>query len=235
MVVSLVLGLVVAAGAPANVPLDNATQVRIDVNGDLRVAPDPRATAVHIGATSKGVPTAYTLNVTRTGSRLTLRITGPRPSVLPFVGASGASYDVTYPARASLDIREYAGNVRVERPVAPVDLYDAMGNVEIVAPRSRITAECTAGNISVTQARGSIDVAADTGNVDAELASPWSGTAIRMQVSKGRLHLGVPQAFRGNFDASTGEGHVTNELATYRNGVPVFLFAQTGDVAVSKQ
>lgn len=214
MAISLLLALAIAAGTPADVQTRGASLLRFDVTGDVRIVPDARATDVHVRATSHGGPVPFQLRVSRSGSQLTLRVSGPRPAVFPFSGPSGAAYVVTYPARMRLELREHAGNA------------------EIVAPVSETAVQCNAGNVAVTRAHASVDVAVDAGNADVELAPDFRGTSVRMQADTGNLTLHAPRAFRGAFDATAGTGQVSNPFSSVHGGIPVFLFARTGNVKV---
>lgn len=214
MGISLVLALAIAAGTPADVQSRGASLLRLDVVGDVRAVPDARASDVRVRATSGRGPVPFQLRVSRSGSQLTLRISGPRPAMFPFSGPSGAAYVVTYPARMRLELREHAGNA------------------EIVAPVSETAVQCNAGNVAIARAHANVDVAVDAGNADVELARDFRGTSVRMQADSGNLTLHAPPAFRGVFDATAGTGQVSNPLASVRGGIPVFLFARTGNVKV---
>lgn len=216
MGVSLVLALAVAAGAPADVPLRGATLLRFDVTGDVRVIADPHASSVRVRATSHAGPVPFQLAVTRSGTVVTVRVSGRRPAVFPFSGPSGVAYVLTLPSRTRLEVREHAGNVAIASPLADTSVQN------------------NAGNIAVTHALGTIDVAVDSGNADVQLAPGWHGASIRIQADAGNLQLHVPPAFQGRFDASSGTGRVSNAVASAPHGVPVFVFARTGNVDIDR-
>jgi hypothetical protein len=226
------LSLLSSAGAQTQsereVPVENDGLLRVNISGDVRFVPVPYAKRVRVYAAAK-----FILSTTRTGSRVTISITGPTRAVLPFAGASGVAYEIYYPANMPLDVREYGGTVRIDDAIVPVDIYNAVGNISIDRPHAVVTAEDDVGNITVTNAHGPVDLAIDKGTVSAELAPDWSGSAIRMQASNGNLNLSVPSAFRGHYDLSTGLGSVSNPLHSDRRGPLVFMFARTGNVTVA--
>lgn len=216
MGVSLVLALAIAAGTPADVPLREATLLRFDVTGDVRVIFDPRASSVRVRATSHAGPVPFQLGVTRSGAVVTVRVSGRRPAVFPFSGPSGVAYMLTLPPRVRVELREHAGNVVIASPSADTSVQNNAGNVE------------------VTRASGTIDVAVDSGNADVQLSPEWRGTSVRLQADAGNLQLHVPPSFKGRFDASSGTGRVSNALTSAPQGVPVFVFARTGNVDIDR-
>jgi hypothetical protein len=235
--VALAFPMVAARADVANgdrdVPLLGATILRVNISGDVRFTPDAAVRTVAVHADSKNAPSKFSLSATRTGSRLTLAISGPQRAVLPFGGASGTAYEIVYPAHLKLDVREYAGDVSIDRPVAPVDVYDAQGDLRVDGAQSSVTAEANYGDIVVSKTRGAVDVAADTGDITVDLAPDWAGDSVRLQAAKGDVRLNVPPAFRGKFDVSAGQGSISNALRYDPNGIPVFIVVRTGDVTVT--
>ena len=211
--------------------LAGATKLRININGDVHVLSDPGSKTVRVIA--RPADAHYSLTATRTGDRLTLTIVGPQRDVLPFSGPSGSQFEVVYPATLPLDLREYSGSINLEKPIAPVDIYIAAGNLHVASPQASVTAETNAGNILIQDARSAVDVASDAGNIFAELAPTWIGESVRMQAANGNMQLMVSQSFRGNFDVSTEKGSVKNALHSDAHGVPVFMFARSGDIAIT--
>src|ERR1700739_4281610 len=72
------------------IPVSGATALRLNVSGSVRLIAASGITSVRLHVVDYG-PKTPPLHVTtsKTGTRLTLSITGPSQNILPFVGASG--------------------------------------------------------------------------------------------------------------------------------------------------
>ncbi|HTX57560.1 MAG TPA: hypothetical protein VMD47_10735 [Candidatus Acidoferrales bacterium] len=228
-----------ASGAQAQVtdrelPVGDATTLRLNVSGSIRVMPVAGLRAVKFHVVDSGPSTPpMSLNTSRTGKRLNVSITGPSQNILPFVGASGYELQVSYPAGLHLDLREFSGRVHVVNVVASMQVYDADGNIAVDDAAAPLTAEADSGDILVSQAHTSLTLSAGTGNVDATLAPGWRGTLVRLEASNGNLQLHVPSGFRAHFDLTSGSGHVSNPLRDTPKAPLVFMLTEQGDIAVA--
>jgi hypothetical protein len=215
------------------VPMGNATSLRLDVSGSIHVIPVAGLTSIkfHVVDNGPSIP-PISLRTSRSGPRLDVSITGPDQNILPFVGASGYELQLQYPAGVHLDLRENAGRVHVDNVPVSMQLYDAQGNVVVDGAAAQLTAYAAAGDISVTNARTSIMLTSDTGNVSVALAPGWRGSLIRLEASNGNLHLTVPAGFKAHYDVTSGSGHVSNPLHNVAAGPLVFMLTEQGDVNI---
>ena len=233
------LALAVCAPVSAQVseqsyPVDGATELRLNVSGNVHVIPSSSAQDVSFHVQDYGPPLpAMHFTTTRSRGRLTISISGPSKNVLPFTGASGYELQVTYPANLKLDLREFQGHVQADQLVAETSLYDADGSIAVSGAAAALTAEADSGAIDVTGARGNVSLTTGTGAVTAALAAGWRGNLVRMESSDGPLHLAVPAGFRGSYDLTSAQGAVRNSLAPVKGGAVVFMLTQNGDVSIS--
>jgi hypothetical protein len=238
---ALSLGLALAATPAAigqvsdrEIPVGNATTLRLNVSGSIHVMPVAGLTSVKFHVVDNGPSTPpMALTSSRAGSRLNVSITGPSSNILPFVGASGYELQLSYPARMHLDLREFAGRVHVDAVPASMQIYDATGNILVDDASAPLTAEADSGDIAVTKAHTSITLSVGNGNVTAALAPGWRGSLVRLESSNGNLHLSVPAGFRAHYDVSTGSGHVSNPLRGVARAPLVFMLAEQGDVSIA--
>ena len=215
-------------------PTQGASTLRVNISGSVRIVPQSGLRTIQLHAINYG-PKTPPLNVTtaKTGGRLTITVTGPSKSMLPFVGASGYEMQVSVPENMKLDVREFSGNVHVERVTAPMQVYDAEGSIVVDEAGSALTAESDAGDVTVTSARSMVELTCAAGNATATLAPNWNGNMVRMESSKGDLTLNVPPSFRANFDVTTANGKKTNPLANTPHAPLVFMLAEQGNVTVN--
>src|SRR5579863_4281411 len=106
--------------------LSGANELRLNVSGNVHVMPSATAQTISFHVIDYGPPIP-TMKFTdsRSGKRLTISVTGPSQSILPFNGPTGYELQVTYPASLKLDLREFAGHVQADRLSAEAQLYDA--------------------------------------------------------------------------------------------------------------
>lgn len=214
------------------IPTGGAATLRLNVSGTVHVTPSESAREITIHVANYGKTPPLHVTSTKTGSRLTVSITGPGKSALPFVGASGYELQVSYPANLKLDLREFSGNVHVDRVTAPMQIYNAEGPILVDDARSALTAEADLGDITVTNAHGMVELTCGTGNATATLARGWNGNLVRMESSQGNLTLHVPSNFRASFDLTSASGSVTNALRPTPHAPLVFMLTGQGNVAV---
>jgi hypothetical protein len=215
------------------IPLDGARALRLNVSGPLHLiaAPGTSAIAFHVVDSGPSSPPMM-VRASRAGSRIDVSITGPSESVLPFTGASGYGLVVRYPPQLALDVREFAGNVHVDRVTAPMQLYDADGSIAVDAAPQSLTAQADAGNIVVAHAANRLMLSTIDGNVDARLARRYEGRLIRLESQHGNLHLAVGPGFRGRYDLTSSQGRVTNSERSTKGGALVFMLTERGTIAV---
>ncbi len=215
-------------------PVGNATTLRLNVSGSIHVIPVAGLTSVKFHVVDSGPSTPpMALKTSRAGSRLNVSITGPGSSMLPFVGASGYEIQLSYPAKMHLDLREFSGRIHADSVPASMQLYDADGNIVVDSAGAALTAEADAGDISVTGARTTLSLTASKGNVNATLASGWRGSEVRLEASDGNLHLTVPAGFKAHYDVTSGSGHVSNPLRNVPAGPLVFMLTEQGDASIA--
>lgn len=214
-------------------PIGNATTIRLNVSGSIHVIPVPGLTSIKFHVVDNGPSTPpMSLSTSRSGTRLNVSINGPSQNILPFVGASGYELQLQYPASIHLDLRQNNGRIHVDNVPASMQLYDAQGDIVVDAAAAQLTAYAAAGNISVSNARTSLTLTADTGNVGAVLSPGWRGSLIRLEASNGNLHLTVPAGFKAHYDVTSGSGHVSNPLHNVASGPLVFMLTEEGDVSI---
>jgi hypothetical protein len=235
------LALVLGPAAPAvaqtsdhEVPLAGAATVRINVSGSIHVTFDSAATSVKIHSIDRG-PSSPPLKVAsgKAGSRLTITITGPAASMLPFNGESGYETQVTVPAGASLDLREFSGHVQIDRIASPTQVYDAEGTIDVGQAAAPLTAEADAGDITVAGADSTLNLTAGTGNIVARLNAGWHGQQVRLETTKGNMKLTAPPDLRASFDLTSAGGTVTNPLHSTPHAPSVFMLAEQGNIAIA--
>jgi hypothetical protein len=214
-------------------PIGNATSLRLDVSGSIHIIPVAGLTSVkfHVVDNGPSIP-PMSVHASRSGARLNVSIAGPDQSILPFVGASGYELQLQYPAGVHLDLRQNGGRIHVDNVPVSMQLYDAQGNIVVDNAAAQLTAYAAAGDIAVTNARTSLTLTVDTGNVSAALAPGWRGSLIRLEASNGNLHLNVPAGFKAHYDVTTGAGRVSNPLRNVRSGPLVFMLTEQGDVSI---
>lgn len=231
----------VVAGLPAHaqvldreIPTAGAATLRLNVSGSVRLVAAPGVSAVKLHVVDYG-PKIPPLHVTtsRTGTRLTVSVTGPSQNVLPFDGASGYELQITYPSSLKIDLREFAGPVHVERVTAPMQIYNADGSIVVDDARSALTAESDRGDVTVGNALGVLELTCGNGNAIATLAPKWAGNLVRMESSQGNLTLNVPDGFRARFDVTSAQGNVSNPLRTTPHAPLVFMLTEQGNIAVN--
>ena len=230
---ALLSALLVAQVSNREIPVGNATGVRLNVTGSVHLTPVSGISSVRFHVVDYGPSTPpISISTSRTGARLNVTITGPSRSLLPFVGATGYQLEVSYPANLHVDLREFSGNVHVAGVTAPMELYDADGAVTVDDAAAPLTAEDDTGDITVASAHTSITLTAGTGNVNVTLAPGWRGSLVRLEASNGDLHLHVPPGFRGRYDVSAG-GHVSNPLHSIPRAPLVFMLTEQGDATIA--
>jgi Putative adhesin len=215
-------------------PVGNATTLRLSVSGSIHVMPVAGLTSVKFHVIDSGPSTPpMQLKTSRVGGRMNVSLTGPSSNLLPFVGASGYELQLSYPAKMHLDLREFSGRIHVDTVPASMQLYDADGNILVDSASAALTAEADAGDISVTGARTTLSLTASSGNVNAALAPGWRGSEVRMEASNGNLHLVVPAGFKAHYDVTSGSGHVSNPLRNVPAGPLVFMLTEQGDASIA--
>lgn len=229
------------AGLPAHaqtldrdVSTAGATTLRLNVSGSVRLIAASGVSTVKLHVVDYG-PKIPPLRVTtsKTGTRLTVSVSGPSQNVLPFAGASGYELQITYPSSIKIDLREFAGAVHVDRVTAPMQIYNADGAILVDDARSALTAESDRGDVTVTSASGMVELTCGNGNASATLAPAWSGNLVRMESSQGNLTLNVPPGFRARFDVTSAQGTVTNPLRTTPHAPLVFMLTEQGSITVN--
>lgn len=217
-----------------DIPLGGATSLRLNVSGSLHLVPMPDGRSIGFHVIDSGPSTPpIRVEVSHTGSRLDVSITGPSEGLLPFTGASGYELRVQYPQSLKLDVREFSGRLHLDRAGAPTQLYDADGDIAVDSAPSSLTAQADSGNITVSDAHARLMLSTIDGNVDAQLAPSWRGTLIRLETQQGNLHLTVPQGFSARYDVNTAAGNVTNPFHSAKAGPLVFILAEQGNISVA--
>lgn len=212
----------------------NATALRINVSGDLKLVPDTAATKITVLGTAPVGSPPLKVEATRTGRRLNISLSGPSRSPLPFT-ASGHSYVVTYPSRLRLEVREFAGGVTIAHALAPLDIYNADGAISLDGATASVTAEADNGDISASDVHSTIAVTTGTGNVSVHLARAWNGREVRIESSQGNLSLSVASDFRAHFDVTAADGQVVNGLPNDARAPLVFMLSERGNIAVARE
>jgi hypothetical protein len=215
-------------------PLNGARTLRLNVSGSLHLVATPGRTSVGFHVIDNGPSTPpISVKIAHAGSMLNVSITGPSEGFLPFTGASGYELRVEYPPSLKLDVREFAGRLHLDRATAATQLYNADGNIVVDDAPFAITAQADSGDIVVNGARSRLTLSTIEGNVDAELASSWSGTLIRLETQHGNLHLGVPPGFRARYDVTSAAGTVTNPFKSVGKTPLVFILAEQGNITIA--
>ncbi len=216
-----------------DIPTLHAATVRLNVSGSVRLIAASGISSIKLHVVDYG-PKVPPLHVTtsKTGTRLTVSVTGPSQNILPFDGASGYELQITYPSAMKVDLREFAGRVHVERVTAPMQIYSANGPILVDDALSALTAESDQGDVTVGNARAMVELTCGNGNVNATLAPNWAGNLVRMESTQGNLTLSVADGFRGRFDVTSAQGTVTNPLHTTAHAPLVFMLTEQGNVAV---
>jgi len=215
-------------------PINGANELRLNVSGHLHLMPSATASSISFHAIDYG-PALPALNFaqTRVGKRMTVTVTGPSASILPFTGASGYELQVTYPASMKLDLRQFGGDVQVDHLAASTQIYDANGSITVNGASAPITAEADSGSITLTDAHDNVSLTTSDGPVTAQLAAGWHGKLVRIESSNGALSLSVSPGFRGDFDLTSADGAVHNAFRTSKGAPVVFMLTQSGDVNVA--
>lgn len=216
-----------------DVAVGRATSVRLNVSGNVHVSIAPSGARIGIHVVDYGPKTpAMHLATSKTGSRLTLSITGPSENILPFVGATGYTVDVTIPRDLKFDLREFAGRVRIDRVTAPMQVYNANGTIDVSDAQSALTAESDLGDITVHRASDMLELTCGTGNVTATLADGWHANLVRIEASQGNVALHVPPRFRARYDVTSGSGQVHNPMHSVPHAPLVFMLTENGDASI---
>lgn len=215
-----------------DIPTQGAATLRLNVSGTVHILAPGTARSIKLHVVDYGKTPPLHVATSKTGSRLTVTITGPSQSMLPFVGASGYELQVTLPAGMKLDMREFSGNVHVDRVTAPMQIYNANGPIVVDDAASALTAEADLGDVTVKSATNMVELSCGTGNASATLAPTWRGNLVRMESSQGNLALRVPAGFRANFDVTSASGKISNALRSTPHAPLVFMLTQQGNVTV---
>jgi hypothetical protein len=238
---STVAVLIASSVASANAQVSDreyqsagVNELRLSVGGNVHLMPDPSAQSIKVHVVDHG-PSLPQIRFTETrlGKRMTIGVTGPSQSLLPFTGASGYELQVTYPAAMKIDLKEFAGDVHADHLVGSSQIYNANGSITIDGSQAALTAEADNGSIDVSDVRANVQLTSGNGPVSAHLASGWRGNLVRIESSSGALELTVPQGFRGNYDLTTGDGKVHNPLRTVKGAAVVFMLTESGDIAIA--
>lgn len=234
-----------AATQPAEVPalpegsvaVGSASSLVVVVqSGDVTLTPDPYLKVVQIQAYAGGRAVSAPLDVTHPSRTLRIAIAGRAAPALPFVAGNALKYEVTYPRRLPLTVRQFGGAVRVGGAAsAPVEIYDAGGSITVRHPRGRVTALADAGDVSVEEARSTVETTAVRGNVAVTLADGWSGSLVRLEATSGNVHLAVPANFRAQYDVTAETGTVLNPFRSAAHAPLVFALVETGNVTISQR
>jgi hypothetical protein len=225
-------GMASAATFDRDVPTQGAAVLRLNVSGSVRIVPTSGLGSIQLHVTDYGKTPPFNVTTAKIGSRLTITVSGPSKSILPFVGATGYELQVNVPENMKLDVREFSGQLHVERVTAPMQLYDADGSIIVDDAGSALTAQSDSGDVTVANARGMLELTCAAGNATATLSKNWNGNLVRMESAKGDLTLNVPSSFRARFDVTTGDGKVTNPLRNTPHAPLVFMLAEQGNVSV---
>lgn len=217
-----------------DIPTQGAASLRINVSGTVHVLP-PSGTQVKLHVANFGKAPPLQVTTSKSGSRLTVTVTGPEKSILPFVGQTGYELQVTLPPGMKLDLREFEGSIHIDRITAPAQVYNANGPIVVDDASSALTAEADLGDITVKSARGMVELTCGTGNATATLVPNWGGNLVRMESSKGNLALNVHNPFRAKFDVTSGSGNVSNPLRSSAHAPLVFMLTEDGSVTISPQ
>lgn len=221
-----------ASALDREIPLQHATGVRLSVGGNVHVMVASAGTSIGIQIRDYGSGTPpIRFETSRTGRRLDISITGPKASIVP-IGRSGYAVDVTMPRDVTLDLRNSAGDIHIDRVTAPAQLYSANGSIVVDAVDAPLTADADFGDVSVTGARSMLELSCGQGNVSATLDSGWQGNLVRLEASQGNLSLSVPPDFRAKYDLTAAAGSVHNALPSVPHAPLVFMLSQKGDVTV---
>ncbi|HUA09879.1 MAG TPA: hypothetical protein VMA98_11485 [Candidatus Acidoferrales bacterium] len=232
------LALVAASGVSAQVsdreiPIGNATSLRFNVSGSVRVMPVAGMSSIKLHVVDNGPSTPpMSIRTSRTGARLNVSVNGPGSAILPFVGQTGYELQLMYPPSLHLDLREFEGRIHVENVPASMQLYDADGDIVVDGTQAPLTADADGGNITVTAARSTLTLTAGTGDVAVTLAPGWRGSEVRLEASDGNLALNVPAGFRGRYDLTSGSGNVKNPLRSVPKAPLVFMLTEQGNVSI---
>lgn len=233
---AIALAMPVAANAQAtdqDVPLNGATDLRLNASGNIHLIPvaGMRVVRLHVVDFGPSVPAMHFTN-SRIGKRITVSITGPDRSALPFNGATGYQVEVSYPTNLRLDVREFSGNVAADGITSATQIYDADGDIAVAATSAPLTAEADSGKIDVANAGTTLSLTTGTGPVSAHLAPSWRGSEIRLEAQNGALALFVPNGFRGRYDLTTTQGSVHNLLHAQKGAPLVFMLTEQGDITI---
>jgi hypothetical protein len=215
-----------------DIPTQGAATLRLNASGTVRIIPTSGLRTIKLHVANFGQTPPLRVTTSKSSARLTVSITGPSQSILPFVGASGYELQVSIPANMKLDLREFAGTVHIDRVTAPMQIYNANGPIVVDSASSPLTAEADLGDVTVNDAHAMLELSCGTGNVTATLAPNWNGKLVRMESSQGNLTLGVPAGFRASFDVTSADGKVANALRSTPHAPLVFMLTQQGNVAV---
>jgi hypothetical protein len=219
-----------------DVPLAGATSVRLNVSGHVHVVFDDTAAGgnvrLHVINNGPSSPPMH-VSTSRVGGRLTVTITGPSSSLLPFVGPTGYEVHVTIPAAIPLDLREFDGHVQIDRITAPTQIYNAVGAIDVVEADALLTAEADAGNIHVGSANNTLNLTDANGSITASLANGWHGKQVRLETSNGDIMLAVPPDLHGSFDVTSADGTVKNPMKSTSHAPSIFLLAEKGNVTIA--
>jgi hypothetical protein len=217
------------------IPRDGAAVLTLSASGNLHLVARDNQKTIHFRVIDNG-PRLPPMRVSssHSGSQMSITISGPSQSILPFVGASGYELYVSYPAEMKVRVREFAGRVRVDSVTAPMQIYDENGNVEVARAPSPVTIEADNGSIDVARALNSVDLNVGTGNASATLERGWHGHLIRMEASNGSLRLAVPSGFRAHYDVTSGSGAVSNPFRSVPHAPLVFMLTENGAIAVTQ-
>ena len=221
---------------PGAVVVGSADSVVIVVaRGDVTLTPDPYLKVVQIQASAGGKAFQAPLDVTHPSRALKIAIGGGVAPALPFIGSEAPQYDIRYPARLALTVRQFGGAVRVSATSAPVEIYDADGSITVLQARGRVTALADAGDVSIEDARATVEATAVRGNVTVTLAGGWSGALVRLEATAGNVQLAVPAGFRAQYDVTAVAGTVVNSFQSEPQAPLVFALVETGNVTISQR
>lgn len=149
----------------------------------------------------------------QSGGRVDIEIRVPKMQGWNRDGNRSMNLELVLPAQARVRVHTGDGNITAKGINGEIALETGDGNIVAESLAGKLEARTGDGNVRVA---GRFDAAAvNTGDGNVELRAAEGSTALnswRVQSGDGNVKLLVPANIKADFDATTGDGHITSDL-----------------------
>lgn len=189
----------------------NDASIAVRASGTAAVEARVTANGWRIG------PQEVTITDRQTGDLIELEIR--IPTRLRILHNASVHVEVAVPRKTNLQVKTGDGSITVDGVDGDLALHSGDGRIEALDLAGRLTAETGDGRIRVRGRFDSLQLHTGDGSMEAEvlpgsaMSSQW-----RLSTGDGAVRLRVPGDFAAILEATTGDGHIHNDLPVTVSG-----------------